>query len=176
MLYKLPCRRECLTLLLKMLFFNVYFFIIIILFLHSRLYPPPGLHPLTVPHSKPPSSASSPRECLHPPPPHQAPHSWGPQVSWKLGASSLTESRPCSPLLYASWLVAQCVRALCGSKLIDTAGLPIGVALLSFCQLFPNSTTRVLSFCPLIGHKYPNLTLSAAWCASWRAVMIGFCL
>ena len=46
-------------------------------------------------------------------------------------------------------------------------------SLLSFFQLFPNSTTGVSSFCPLVGCKYLYLTLSVACWVFWRAVMIG---
>jgi hypothetical protein len=42
----------------------------------------------------------------------------------------------------------------------------------SFFQLFPNSTTGVSCFCPLVGCKYLHLTLSAVCWVFWRAVMI----
>jgi hypothetical protein len=45
--------------------------------------------------------------------------------------------------------------------------------LLTFFQFSPNSTTVITSFCPLVGCKYLHLTLSAAYCFFWRAVMIG---
>jgi hypothetical protein len=45
--------------------------------------------------------------------------------------------------------------------------------LLSFFQPFPNSTTGVRSFCPLVGCKYLPLTLSAAYWVFWSAVMVG---
>jgi hypothetical protein len=45
--------------------------------------------------------------------------------------------------------------------------------LLSFFQLFPNSTTVVTSFCPLVGCKYLHLTHSAACWVFQRAVMMG---
>jgi hypothetical protein len=39
-----------------------------------------------------------------------------------------------------------------GSRLVETTGLLIeSPSLLSFFQLFPNSTTGVSSFCPLVG-------------------------
>jgi hypothetical protein len=44
--------------------------------------------------------------------------------------------------------------------------------LLSFFQLFPNSTTGFTSYCLLVGCKYLHLTLSAAFWAFWKAVMI----
>lgn len=70
-------------------------------------------------------------------------------------------------------MVAQCLR---------DPGVPVGwdywssykIALfLSFFQLFPSSTTRFTSFCPLVENKYLHLTLSAAWRLLWRAVMTG---
>jgi hypothetical protein len=39
-----------------------------------------------------------------PPHPNQSPHSLGPQVSQGLGASSLIEARPASPLLCMCWI------------------------------------------------------------------------
>ena len=57
-----------------------------------------------------------------------------------------------------------------GSRLVETAGPPIGLP-----SSFPNSTTGVTSFCPLVGCKYLYLTLSAACWASWRAVTLGVC-
>jgi hypothetical protein len=45
--------------------------------------------------------------------------------------------------------------------------------LLSFFQLFSNSTTGVNIFCPLIGCKYLTLTLSPACWVFQMAVMIG---
>jgi hypothetical protein len=44
--------------------------------------------------------------------------------------------------------------------------------LLSFFQLFPNSITGVISFCPLAGCKYLHLTLSAACWVFQSAVMV----
>lgn len=68
------------------------------------------VHPLTVPHHIPPFP-QFPRGCLpspHPTPhPKQpltrSPHSLGLQVSWGLGASSLTECISGSPLLFMCW-------------------------------------------------------------------------
>ena len=82
---------------------------------------PPHLHPYPL----------NPIPCLQTPTPARPPHSLGPQVSQGLGAASLTEARPGSPLLYmclergvgggalsqlmhAAWLVAQCLRNLRG--------------------------------------------------------------
>jgi hypothetical protein len=63
-------------------------------------------------------------------------------------------------------------------KLVETAGLSsYRVALLlSFFQLFPNSTTEVTSFCLFVGCKNLHLTLSAACWAFQKAVMLGSCL
>jgi hypothetical protein len=48
--------------------------------------------------------------------------------------------------------------------------------LLSFLQSFPNSTTGVSCFCPLVRYKYLPLTLSAAWWVFQSAVILGpFC-
>jgi hypothetical protein len=44
--------------------------------------------------------------------------------------------------------------------------------LLSFFQSFPNSTTGVRFFCPLVGYNYLPLTLSAACWGFRRAIMI----
>ena len=44
--------------------------------------------------------------------------------------------------------------------------------LLSFSQHFPNSTTGINCFCPLVGCKHLHLTLSAACWVFLRAVMI----
>jgi hypothetical protein len=75
------------------------------IYLHSRFCPPP---------SSPPSDCStfhtsSPPLCLYEdvptpyPLPKQTSKLLGPPVSWGLGASSLTELRPDSPLLYMCW-------------------------------------------------------------------------
>jgi hypothetical protein len=47
------------------------------------------------------------------------------------------------------------------------------VLLLSFFQVFHNSTTGVSSFCLLVGCKCLHLTLWAACWAFWRAAMLG---
>jgi len=46
------------------------------------------------------------------------------------------------------------------------------VLLLSFVQLFHNSTTGITIFCPLVGCKYLHLTLLAACWAFRRALMM----
>lgn len=76
----------------------------------------------------------------HLPSPTKPPHSLGSQVSCRLGTSSLTEARSSSSLLYmsgagmggsyqllyAAWLVAQCLKSQ-GSPLVETAGLHMGL-------------------------------------------------
>jgi hypothetical protein len=67
-------------------------------------------------------------------------------------------------LVYAAWLVIQCLRILGwgGGRLIETAGSPTGLPSPQFLSAFPNSPTEVSCCCPLIGCKYLHLTLSAA--------------
>jgi hypothetical protein len=101
----------------------------LLIFFYSPDFIPLPVHPLTVPHPPPPS----PRGCHHPTRP-LPPQSLGTQVSLGLGAFSLTKHRPGSPLLYvfeasyqlvyASWLVARCLRDPWRSRLVET-GLPI---------------------------------------------------
>jgi hypothetical protein len=88
---------------------------------------------LTVPHPIPP-----PTPCFQEDVPHhltRPSHSLGPQVSQGLGAFSFTEGTPGSPtvyvlashqLVYAAWLVAQCLRDLGGSRLVETVSFPMG--------------------------------------------------
>ena len=107
--------------------------------------------------------------------PHRirSPYSIGFPVSWGLGASSLTGSILGSPLLHV--LVGAHIRwyMLPGWWATVWAITRIQVSwhcwssyrvslLLSFFQLFPNSTTGVPGFCPLNGCKYLHLTFSAA--------------
>ena len=74
-------------------------------FLHPRFYPPPG------PYSdKSPTHTSSPFPRLHKdvliplsPYPTRPLYSLGTPISWELGASSLTEPRCSSPMLYMCW-------------------------------------------------------------------------
>lgn len=69
------------------------------LFLQSRLDPHPGtLSNCSTSHTSSPLPMFS-RGCPHPPP-HHTSLSLGPQVFWGLGASSPTEPRPGSPLLF----------------------------------------------------------------------------
>jgi hypothetical protein len=85
------------------------FFIFLILFhlFYSPDFIPLPVHSLTFPHPmSPPCHPVSTR--MSPPPyPHYHPtrllNSLGPPVSWELGASSLNEHRPGSPLPYMCW-------------------------------------------------------------------------
>jgi hypothetical protein len=82
-------------------------------------------------------------------------NSLGPPVSWELGASSLTELRSSSPLLYMCWEVSYYLMYVCylvggpvferswGSRLIETAVLLQGHPPLQLLSAFPNSTTGV---------------------------------
>ena len=124
------------------------------------------VHLLTVPHPYllPPVSE---RMFHRSPPPNTPPHQTSPlpgfPVSWELGAYSLIETRPSSPLLYvcmgASYqlvytacLVAQCWRNLrsCQLRLLV---LLQGCLPPQLLPAVPNSTTGVASFCPLVGCK-----------------------
>jgi hypothetical protein len=95
-----------------------------------------------------------------------------PPVSWGLGTSSLTEHRPSSPLLYMCWgpHISWCVLPGWWSSVWEISGVQVNwdcwssyrvTLLLSFFLIqpcpnypFPNSTTGVSSFCPLVGCKY----------------------
>ena len=102
--------------------------------------------------------------------PHsRAPHSLGSQVSPCLGASSLTEARPGSPLLCMClephislcmlpgwWLNVWEISAV---QVSWDCSFSYGVALLlSFFQSFPNLTTGFPVFCPLVMCRYLSLT------------------
>ena len=106
-------------LLLFLFSFSFYtpYFIPILVYLQT------ALHPITPPHF--PVSTHTHTGILN---------SLGPPVFWGLGASSLTESRPSSPLLYMCWEphISWCmlpgwwssVWEISGSRLIETAGPP----------------------------------------------------
>jgi hypothetical protein len=113
--------------------------------------------------------------------------SLGSPVSSELGSSSLTESRPSSPLLYMCWRphISWCMLPGWRLSVWEIAGVQVSwdcwssyriTLLLSFFQPFPISTTGVTSFYPLVGCKYVHLTLSAACWVFQRAVIIGPCL
>ena len=125
-----------------------------LLFIYSFFYTPDFIplpvHPLTVPHPIP--RPHTPLSTWMSPPPTPYPtrplNSLGPPVSWGLGTSSLTEPRPSSPLLYvcwgphqlvyAAWLVVQCLRELRVQANWDCWSSYRVILLLSFFQLFPN--------------------------------------
>jgi hypothetical protein len=66
--------------------------------------------------------------------------------------------------------VAQCLGGCYQeSGLVETAGLPTGVALLlGIFHLSPNSVIGVSDFSPMVGCKYLHLSQSAAGWASQR--------
>jgi hypothetical protein len=126
--------------------------------LHSRFYSPPGPSSDCSSwntYSPPPvSTMKSP-----PPPVDLYLNSLGPPVSRELGASSLTKHRPSSPVLYTcqgphiNW----CMLPGWWSSVWEISGVQVNwdcwssyrvTLLLTFFQLFPNSTTGVCSFCP----------------------------
>jgi hypothetical protein len=128
------------------IFFLIYFFTLHILFL------PPLVHSLTVPHPIPPPQPLSPCGCHHP----QS------HLTSKLpGASSLLRARyiisewtqtwqsstvyvlgALCQLVYAACLVVQCLRLL---VLLQDCPSP------QLLSAFPNSTTGISCFCPLVG-------------------------
>lgn len=88
-------------------------------------------------------------------------HFQGPQVSQVLDDYSLIKTWPGNPLLwifsgayeqlvYADWLVAQCLRYLRGQDLLKLLVLLWGCPHFRFPQPFHNSTTGVPDFCPLV--------------------------
>ena len=136
------------------LFFSLVFFFNSPVFIHFLV------HPLAILYVIPPPPVSKRMPHL-PPPPHQ--------TSPLLGASSLLRVRYIFPdwtqiiqstvvyvlealyqLVYAAWLVAQYLSILRGPGQLRLLVFLL-VALLSFFRIFPNSTTRVTSFCPLVG-------------------------
>jgi len=141
----------------------------------SWFYPP-----LTVPH---PITILPISMRMSPPPspnPTSLTHSLGPQVSLGLGASSLTDSRSGSPLLYMCWGLHISWGMLPGWWLSvwELSGVQVSwdcwssyrvTPLFSFFQLFPNSTTGVISFCPLVGWLFELLVGSFGG----QSVMIG---
>jgi hypothetical protein len=85
-------------------FQNSNLFLKLIYFYTPYSIPHSPIHPPTVPHPTPPHT---PLPSLHMDVPTPDPtwplNSLGPPVSWGLGAPSLNEHRPCSPLLYVCW-------------------------------------------------------------------------
>ena len=135
------------------------------------------VHPLTIQLSIPSPS--------HPASKRMSPHSHPSRQSTIWGLQSLRVrhifSDWYSPLLYLCWGPRNSWCMLPGWW--SSVWLIVGVQVnwdcwsslqgwLSFFQDSSNSTTGVSSFCPLVRCKYLHLTLSAACCVFWRAVMI----
>jgi hypothetical protein len=169
-----------------------YLFIYLFIYLftyHSRLYLHPAPATLWLFHI--PYLLLSPlslRGCPHPQPtppyPNRPLNSLGPPVSWGLGASSLTESKTGSPLLYVCWgpHISWYMLADWWSNVWEISVVQVNwdcwtsyrvTLLLSFFQPFPNLTTGVISFSQFVGCKYLHLTLSAACWVFQRSVRIG---
>jgi hypothetical protein len=100
-----------------------------------------------------------------PPTSNRPPHFLGPQVSWGLWASSLTEVRPVSFLLdmcgrpWSKYFIPPgwwlCVWEISGFQVIWDCWSSCGITLfLSFFQPSPNSTIGLHVFSPLTGYKY----------------------
>ena len=112
-----------------------------------------------------------PPSTLTPPRPH---YSLEFPVSWGLGASSLTESRPGSPLLHLCWgpHISLCMLPGWWLSAWEIPGLQVNwdcwsscrvTLLFSIFQVFANSTSGVTSLCTLVGCKDLYLTHSAAF-------------
>ena len=158
----------------------IYLFIFNLFFM-SSCYPPPGL-----PSSHSSSKRMPPPHIHLPPTPVGLPIPWGlslSRVRWGLyhwdqtrQSSDVYVSGASYQVVYAAWLVAQCLRDVRGPSSWDYWPF-YGVALLlSFFQPFPNSDTVVLNFRPLVGCKYLLLSQAAAYWASQRAAMLDSCL
>jgi hypothetical protein len=146
------------------------------IYLHSRFYSPPSppsdLLPTPCLHKDVPTTHHTPHTTHHTPHtthhiPHQISKLPGPPVSWGLCASSLNEPRPSSPLMYMclgphiSW----CMLPGWWSSVWEISGVQIywgcwssyRVAVFFSFQIFPNSTTGVSCFGPLVGCQYLHL-------------------
>ena len=141
--------------------FVLVWFSLLILFNFFFFYTPDCIpllvHPLTVWHPIPPPHPNRPLNSL------------GPPVSWGLGASSLTEPRPGNPLLYMCWgpHITWYMLPDWWSSVWEILQVQVDwdcwsfyrvTFLLSFFQHFPNSTTGVSSFYPLVECRYLHLT------------------
>jgi hypothetical protein len=157
---------------------TIYFFIL------TKLFFPLNILFHTQPHfvcSK--SHISCPLPSLHVD--VHTPHStWslnsrGPPVSWGLGASSLNELRPGSPLLYVccgphiSWCMLPVFDRSQGSWWIETVGTSTGSPFSSTSFSLPYINKRVSCFCSLVGCKYKHVTLSGVSWVFQSAVMLG---
>jgi hypothetical protein len=165
----------------------LYFYFYSLIFFYSPDFIPLLVHPPTVSHPiTPPSTPHFEKHVPTPPPPHKtSPLSENPGISrvrcifsdWVQTRKSFAgyvfevSYQP----VCAAWLVAQCLRdpqVQVSWDLWSSYGVAL---LLSFFQLFSNSTTMVTSFCPLVECKYLYLTLSAACWTFQRIDMIGPC-
>jgi hypothetical protein len=81
--------------------FFVFYYLLFFNLFYSPVVIPILVHALTVPHPIPPLGPQEDVPTLPTDP--KPPHSVGPQVSQGLAASSLTKTRPGSPLLYMCW-------------------------------------------------------------------------
>jgi hypothetical protein len=104
-----------------------------------------------------------------------------------LVASSLTEHRPGTPLLYMCWRphINWCILPGWWYSVWEISEVQINLdcwssyrvtVILRFYHPFPNSTTGVSSFCQLVGCKYLHLILTTASWVFWSTVMIGLFL
>jgi hypothetical protein len=157
-----------------------FFYILINLFFTLSILSPP-IHPLTVPH---PSCTSFPPCWMSPPLPYMTSKLSGGSSILRVGASSLNEHRPSSPLLYVCWgHISAGVCCLVGSPVWEILEIQINWDCWSSYRIahlrifihpsFPHSTTEVSCFCPMVGCKYVHLILSAACWVFQRAVMLG---
>jgi hypothetical protein len=149
----------------------------------------------TVPPHGPPShsssshssSALSSRGCSHTHThtllPARPSHALGPQVSPMLGSSTLTEARSSSPLLCICQgpQISSCMLPSWWLSVWEISGVQVSgdcwsfyevAFFLSFLHPFPNSTTRVADFSPMVGCKYLHLPQSASCWASQRPAML----
>ena len=163
---------------------NIFIFLNLI-FYYFTLHILSPIHPPTLPHPIPPPYPT--------PYPHGCPHlhptwhlnSLGPPVFWGLVSSSLNEHRPGSPQLYVCWgLISAGVCCLFGGPVFQRSqGSRLRLLVLrrdhlppQLLSAFPNSTTGVSCFCPLVECKYLHLTFPAACWVFRSAAMLGLFL
>jgi hypothetical protein len=156
----------------------------LIYYFYTPYFITPTICPPTVPHPIPPT-------CLHmdvsTPHPTWLLKSLGLPVSFGLGASSLNEHRPGSPLQYMCWgpHISWCMLPVWWSSVWEISVVQINwdcwssyrITLLSFFHpSLIQQQGSVSCFCPMVGCKYLHLTLWAAFWVFQRAVMIGLFL
>jgi hypothetical protein len=76
----------------------------------------------------------------------------------------------------AAWLVVQFLQAPWGSRLAETAGLPMGLPSPSASSINPNSTIGIPNFSSMVGCKYLYMSQSAVGRVFQRTAMLGYCL